>query len=481
MGFLELISWFWRTFGVLATLFFVDLSLWPVARYVLPHIKNRTIAAIFHIVTGVAFCCVLFFNQMWLTFAMVTITYIGLHLSTTAAIVIDIVCNCLVHIWLRFYSLGQWKFECSCLTMIVFQKVLATAFNLKHYKDHQKGKKIRPFHQDYMLEKIPSVLEWFAYCYSPYGGNSGPAIEFKLFDIILDAGNRPHIADDSEDRKMARKRWFMAIGYGIANAIFMPYAGLRMYDTPFFQNLPVLLKPIMVMIFTVINISRYFCAWLNVDAGYYELGLGSTGFSTFESVSNGHLGELFQARSVGHWIQIWNHSTHLMWKNYIFYPLKDAGVPYFYAHNATFAASALWHGFHPVYYLVLPEMLLATTADLIFEKYFKITDKTPVWKTIPRRFWIYASMLNSISTWWFRTYASFIKIKTASHWLLTIFIVSVFIFAEVYDFIMKAKIRKQKKLEKKDAAEQPKKEDNEKEKVEAEKEKEEQTKKEKND
>ena len=100
-------------------------------------------------------------------------------------------------------------------------------------------------------------------------------------------------------------------------------------------------------------------------------------------------------------------------------------------------------------------MLLATTADTILEKYFKITDKTPVWKTIPRRFWIYASMLNSISTWWFRTFESFIKIKTASHWLLTIFIVSVFIFAEVYDFIMKNVLRKQKKAEKKESSGQP--------------------------
>ena len=174
MGIIDFIRWFWSTFGVLATLFFVDLSLWPVARFILPKIKSRTLAAIFHIVTGVGFCALLFAKQLWITFLMVILTYIGLHFNTTVSIIIDVLCNSLVHVYLKFFSLGQWKFECSCLTMIVFHKVLATSFNLKHYKDDKAGKKIRPFHKDYMLEKIPSLLDWLAYCYTPYGGNSGP-------------------------------------------------------------------------------------------------------------------------------------------------------------------------------------------------------------------------------------------------------------------------------------------------------------------
>lgn len=439
----EFLHWLITNFGVLAVLFFTDLSLWPIARYVLPKIKNRTAAALFHLVTGVAFCYVMFKSQIIIAFAMAIICYIALHINTTVAIIADVICNCATHIILIIFSAGLWKFEISCVTMIAFHKILGTAFNLKHFKDMKEGKKLRDFQVNYALEKMPNLLEWLAYMFTPFGGNSGPTIEFKLFDMILETGNREHIKDDSEDRKRARKRWIDSVFYGIFNLIFMPYAKLDAYTKPSFTNLPIFVKPLMTLVLTTINISRYFCAWLNVDAAYYELGLGSSSISTFDDVSNGTLVQLFSSRSIGHWIQVWNHTAHVFWKRYLFYPLKDSGFSYTIAHNAVFVASALWHGFHPVYYLVLPEMLLSTTADQILDHYFPITDSTPFWKSFPRRFWIAASMLNSISTWWYRTADAFFMVKKANHYLLTLLIVCVFIFSMIVKVVMKKPKAKQ--------------------------------------
>jgi hypothetical protein len=444
MGFIDFVLQLFDTFGVLAVLFFTDLSLWPVARYILPRIKSRTAAAIFHLVTGLAFCYVMFESQIIIAIIMTLVSYVTLHMSTTIAIIVAAILNSGIHIFLMIYSPEQWKFGITCLTMIAFHKILATAFNLKHYRDNKQGKKLREFQKQLALSKVPNILEWFAYIFTPYGGNSGPTIEFKLFDLILETGNREHIKDDSIDRKMARKRWIQAIIYGAFNAFFMPYAKLEAYTKPPYTELPILLKPLATLVLTIINISRYHCAWLNVDAGFFELGLGSTPFSTFEDVSNGTLLELFSSRSIGQWIQIWNHTAHLFWKRYLFYPLKDSGFSYAIAHNAVFAASAVWHGFQPVFYLVLPELLLATSADQILDKFFPITDETPFWKTLPRRFWIAASMLNSISTWWYRTADAFFLVKRASHWLLTIFIVVVFIFSKLLQFMYSPKKPKAK-------------------------------------
>lgn len=449
MNLIEGLKFIWTNFGILAILFFTDLSLWPQARYLLPKIKSRTVASIYHIVTGLVFCAVLFEKQLFLAIGMVVTIWLTLGLPIYISIPVACAWNTIVHLYLIIFMGGQWKFEISCITMIVFHKALGTIFNLYHGKKLAKGEKIkRKFHEDMALKERPSFLDWCAFCFTPFGGNSGPAIEFKLFEFILEAGNREHIKDDSKDRSLARGRWIESIVMALINLFFMPYCKFSVYTSEWFSNLPIFVKPFMTLLITLGNITRYLCAWLNVDAAYYELGLGSCGIATYDDVTNGTIPKLLTSKTVGRWIQDWNHSAHLFWKKYLFYPLLDAGVPYVIAHNAVFAASALWHGFHPVFYMVLPEMLMATNADLIFDRQFPITDETPFWKTIPRRFWTITTMLNAISPWWYRSASAVITIKRANHWILPIYEFVVWSLATVYDKLHPVKRQKKAPAEK---------------------------------
>ena len=102
--------------------------------------------------------------------------------------------------------------------------------------------------------------------------------------------------------------------------------------------------------------------------------------------------------------------------------------------------------------MVLPEMLMATNADLIFEKHFPITEKTPFWKTIPRRIWVISTMLNSISPWWYRSAHAVITIKRNNYWFFPIYEFIVWSAALIYD---KTHPIKRQKPAKPQNAEQP--------------------------
>jgi hypothetical protein len=119
----------------------------------------------------------------------------------------------------------------------------------------------------------------------------------------------------------------------------------------------------------------------------------------------------------------------------LFYPLKDAGVPYFIAHNSTFVGSALWHGFEPVYFLMLPEMIAAVFADELLLKYFPV-DKMSRLGRVMYGAWIVGSMYTATSTFWYRTYYAFFFVRNSHCWSGTIMIFTVLIVMGAYSLIV---------------------------------------------
>ena len=285
------------------------------------------------------------------------------------------------------------------------------------------------------MEKKPSLLNWFAYMFTPFGGISGPIFEYKLFEYILDIGNRKPIESSSRSRKTAKSRWLEALFWGTFNYFFFSKVQISFYSQPFYVNANWFVKLILMLACTCGQACKYFPAWSPVEAGIYETGVAECDLiEDYYDVSNLTILDLLKSESIGIWLQRWNHSSHIFFKHYVFYPLLDGGYGYAIAHHSVFIASAIWHGFDPVYYLLLPEMICSTVADNIILRYCPFNEM-PFWGKLVYHFWVILAMFNSTSTFWYRTSEAFFFVRRSNNYIGTIITVAVFVFCEILTLV----------------------------------------------
>jgi hypothetical protein len=217
----------------------------------------------------------------------------------------------------------------------------------------------------------------------------------------------------------------------------MKYGEISFYSAPFYVNRPWLIRGVMCVGCTILQSCRYFSAWHPVEAAIYELGLGENELvDDFKDISNGTILDLFDAKSCNEWLRSWNHSAHIFWKRYLFYPLKDSGVPYSIAHHSTFAASAIWHGFHAVYYLCLFEMLGSVIADEILLKNFPLSEMS-IFGRVLYFLWEQTVMFTAVCSWWYHTATAFFFVRKTHYFTGSIAIVALLVPMLLYSALVK--------------------------------------------
>ncbi|OHT10969.1 MBOAT family protein [Tritrichomonas foetus] len=445
-----------KDIGPVVFMVIINMCLWPLTRWVLPKIKSRTIQAYFHVILGSILCLILFYSQAFVPVFFAVSSYFIIDYNTKFACFYAALFNTLTNLFYKFKAPDAWEFEVTCIIMVQMQRVIATSINLYNYQHPSK----REFYQRLALKEKPSFLNWMAYMLTPMGGSSGPIVEFKLFDYILNIGNRKPISADSLSRQLARRRWFEGIFWSAFNFVFMQYVQISFYSQEFYIKSPAFIKLIFMLLCTCAQACRYFPAWNPVEAALYEVGLAESDLvEDIYDISNMTIVDLLSSPSVGIWLQRWNHSSHIFFKRYLFYPLLDNGYGYNIAHHSVFVASALWHGFEPVYFLVLPEMLCSTVADSTMLRYIPY-NKMPTWMKGLYHFWVILSMFNTTSTWWYRSKYAFFFVRKSNNYIGTIIIFTVFVAGELLKLVKKPppKVRNIKKDDEKAKEEKEKKE-----------------------
>jgi hypothetical protein len=115
-------------------------------------------------------------------------------------------------------------------------------------------------------------------------------------------------------------------------------------------------------------------------------------------------------------MQRWNHSTHLVWRRYLFLRILDRKWPAWLGKGLVFACSSLWHGLKPTYYLILPETLIYSLGDTLILRKFPISrEKDPLWKRLIRHVYVTIGMFSAASAWWFGTAESFWQIHKSHY------------------------------------------------------------------
>ena len=434
-----------KEIGPIAPHCLINTSLYPLARFVLPKIKSRTFHVWFHIIVGTALAYILFLNTVLFPIIVTTVSYFLIDKDPRLCTFLVILTNCGTTLYTKLHkSKDGWKYEITSIILIQFQKIVSATINLYHgrqmKKTRQKNKR-EFFNRLAMEEKMP-FTEWFAYMMTPFGACSGPFYEFKLFTVVLEIGQREHVKPGSRSRRRATLRWLTSIFWDLFNLFFMKYGAITFYERPFYKDQNWFVRSLLCLVCTWIQSCRYFPAWHPCDAANYEAGVGENEFvCEFDDVSNLGMYDLLTSPSIGVWLQRWNHSAHIFWKRYLFYVMLDCKFPYSVAHHMTFLASALWHGFEPVYFMVLPEMISATIADNLILKYWPAESRGLLWNVL-YHYWKIMAMYNATSTWWYRSYSAFWYVRRSHGYSMTYMTFAVFATVELYSAFFAQKKKK---------------------------------------
>ncbi|OHT05591.1 MBOAT family protein [Tritrichomonas foetus] len=449
--------------------------LFPFARFVFPHIRSSKTNALIHIVYGLIMSIVIFRSDTILCLLMAIVTFVGIkYFSVSISITIATLSLLASHIVVMMRPI-DWALDMTGMTMVMFQKAVSLTFNVADGRLRKSGQKIkRPRWEAVAVDECPSFFIYLAYLFTPYGSFSNPFLEFKLFEVILNVGcryipsktsnntsdssksdssksdssksdsSKSNEAENGESKddekfvsnwsripqvehKIAFKRYLYAFVYAAFVQVGMIYISMdSTYKASWFEKVPLLIKPIVMAALTAIQASRYFPAWMLVDSGFYEFGLGSAGIVEHDEVSNLTMIDTLKSPTCDEWMRRWNHTTHLFWKNYLFTRLLNNGFGKGFSNMMVFICSMAWHGIRFIYLGMLPEAFLCMKVDAFWNQKFPQKDASSFIKFL-HNLWVVCSMLYCTSTWYYPSFEDFLFVRKKVSFIIPIIAVFIFI------------------------------------------------------
>lgn len=395
--------------------------LFPLSRWVFPHIKNVNVVASIHLIFGLILAFVLFKSDILYCLIMAVLTYIGVRFCSVAISNTISAISLLIVYTIVMLRPINWALDMTGLTMVMFQKAVSLSFNLSDGRERKSGKKlVRVPWNDLAVDECPSLFIYFSYVFTPYGSFSNPFLEYKPFIYLLNIGNRKTSDIHPDDHKFAVFRYFGAFLWaGFAYIAMDLISWDSTYNSKWYHSVPIVFRPFICAILTTVQVSRYFPAWWMVESGLYESGLGHSGIGSieFDHFSSLSMWDTLTSPSTNEWMRRWNHTTHLFWKNYLLTRLLHIGYGKEFSNVMVFVCSMLWHGLKFNFVGALPEAFLCMRADDFWNRKFPQTKDTSIFITTLHHLWVFTSMMYCTSCWYFPDFANFMYVRKSCYFL----------------------------------------------------------------
>jgi hypothetical protein len=394
-------------------LYLLILPLFPLALFVIPRMPNRFCVVLIHLIYGLAMNFILFGMRAFFAVALMLFGYAiiqGPHPLVVLVVVMAV--NTFVHLWHLVNCTRSWSLEVTATCLMMFQRIVSLSFNLR---DGKSEKAVRGVCEGYRLSRRPDAIEIFAFFITPFGGTTGPCYEFCYFDWMLDAPHRPRTEWGSPVRKRAIMYYLLSFAQAGVSLWLSPYCTIEFYHGEFYMGAPWAAKLVLMVLVSLFWAGKYYVTWYAVQAALVESGIGDCPFGKEEDWSNMTIWWFLESLSMAEWFQRWNHSTHLFWKNYLYFRVLNAGGPRWIGRALVFVFSSAWHGLKPSYYLVLPEVLLFMWGDRKLLKKFPMSKTDPLWKRLIRHVYVIIGMFSSASGWWFGSFEAYWHIHTSHY------------------------------------------------------------------
>jgi hypothetical protein len=407
--------------------------LFPIALYIFPRVKSRWVAAWLHLSLGLLLCFALFGRETVLLLLAVLVGYLVIPISPTVAGIAAWAMTFAANAAFAFRS-GGWAMDISGNVMCLMQKIIATSFNLDDSRRQREENHLKRW-DDVALAARPPVLEWFAYCLTPYGSFANPFLEFKLFSFVLDCGSRPPVSEREQGLAFSQFRW------SFVHAAVQLWAWKRVcedvYDADLYVRSSLLSRLMLMMAFTHVQIGRYFPPWYCVEACFYIFGLMNNEIIPPDECFNLPWSYALSALSVQEYLRRWNHTTHLFWKNYWYTRMRARGWSRVVSDACTKFASAAWHGFRPTFYWMLPETIFIVNTDRMLTTAFPLEAGGPFWKRALYSGWTLLLVSHIACTFYYPSTATYFRVRNSFYWIPEIVTIVAFV-------VSRWKTRKQK-------------------------------------
>ncbi|RDA87288.1 hypothetical protein CP532_1315 [Ophiocordyceps camponoti-leonardi (nom. inval.)] len=271
--------------------------------------------------------------------------------------------------------------------MVMVMKLSAFCWNVAdgqlpsdELSEHQK---------DRALAALPSLLDYAAYVLFFPSLFAGPAFDYveyrrwidtSMFDVPaeVDSAKRPPVRKKRKIPRSGTPATFKAIQglcwIGLFVALSARFGYEQLVEESYMQY--GFLRRVWIMYMAnVVARLKYYGVWSLTEGSCILAGLGYngvdpvTGKVSWNRLQNINPWMVETAQNPREYLAGWNINTNNWLRNYVYLRVTPRGKkPGFRASMTTFATSALWHGFHPGYYLSFVLASLVQTAAKNFRR-----------------------------------------------------------------------------------------------------------------
>jgi len=356
-------------------------------------LKSPQLRLIYSLVIGILLQYYIYSWKMLHVFIAAIINLIIIKLSPPTkvgkiALIYNFTHNSLIHLYRLFFEYDSWSIEISVIFMMVMCKFSGFAYAYQDYYMHTNNLLSIPLNEQqkkYMIENNFSTYEYFSYVYFVSTSVCGPFVEYNDFlNFIYMKEQYKNIPNTILPSIIRLVTGF--IFYGL-------YTGLKEYALP--ENIMddegrfSLNQKIFMYLISSVHEYKYIGGFCLSEAGLIATGISYSGdaekngkkeisqkskdnFSTVRSIN---VIDLLLVYKPSEFFQNWNISVHIWLKRYVYVRLLPTkGKADFaqkqFASSVTFLVSALWHGFHPTYFVTFFHFYFFTLLETQLVKAF---------------------------------------------------------------------------------------------------------------
>ncbi|KAL8710506.1 MAG: hypothetical protein Q9220_004939 [cf. Caloplaca sp. 1 TL-2023] len=280
--------------------------------------------------------------------------------------------------------------------MVLVMKLTGFCWNV--YDGRLKQEDMADFQKERALPQLPSLLDFTGYILFFPSLFAGPSFDFvdyrrwietTMFDVP-DGVDPKMVPPTRKQRKIPRSgtpATIKAVTGLVWIFLFLKFSAWYNTDLVIGDSYMQYSFPRRVWILAMLGFStrmKYYGVWFLTEGACILSGLGykgidpKTGRVQWNRLENVNPWGMETAQNTRAYLENWNKNTNNWLRNYMYLRVTPRGKkPGFRASLATFATSAVWHGFYPGYYLSFVLAAFLQTVAKNFRRYIRPFFLTP--------------------------------------------------------------------------------------------------------
>ncbi|XP_053607608.1 lysophospholipid acyltransferase 6 isoform X2 [Plodia interpunctella] len=271
--------------------------------------------------------------------------------------------SCL-HLHRQLYHTADYTLDITGPLMVITQRVTSLATSLQDglMKKEINSNSTSQSHEESIVDKIPSPLEFFSYTLAFQTLMCGPVVFYKDYIRFIEGGRINGIQKETDESEPSPRR---AVFYKVCGSVAAAFLYLTLSKKYPMDVIKELMDPLSevsrtwsalyLLWYTNLSVMlfrcKYYHAWLLSEAICNNSGMGFNGYDhlgepKWDKVSNIDVIGFEFAQNFRCAIASWNKNTN-SWLRAVAYERGGAAC----RTVRVYALSAVWHGFYPGYYL----------------------------------------------------------------------------------------------------------------------------------